>query len=158
MEYHGDVDRAVVAGHNPVFSGNGIQGSSGDGGPAASASLFCAAGVALDSTGNLFVGAGFRIRQITPSGTITTVAGGEGGGRELIYPLGVAVDGAGSLFIAESVSRLIRKVSAGGTIATVAGTGAEGPSGDGGPRRQSSIELSCRHRAGRRRQSVPRGF
>ena len=49
------------------------------------------------------------------------------------WPSGVAVDGAGNLFIADTGNHRIRKVTPAGIISTVAGTGNEGFSGDGGP-------------------------
>ena len=84
-----------------------------------------------------------RVRKITPLGVITTVAGnglagsnGDGGpaiAASLNQPGGVAVDAAGSLFITEYAAGRIRKVSAGGIITTLAGTGESGYGGDGGP-------------------------
>jgi sugar lactone lactonase YvrE len=75
-------------------------------------------------------------------GVIATVAGngaygfsGDGGpatNAQLYGPSGVAVDTAGNVYIADSGNFRIRKVS-GGVIATVAGNGAPGFSGDGGP-------------------------
>src|SRR5439155_9796911 len=82
-----------------------------------------------------------RIRKVSSSGTITTVAGngsqgssGDGGPAitaNLDRPQGIAVDRAGNLFIA--ASDRIRKVSSDGIITTVAGNGTDGFSGDGGP-------------------------
>jgi uncharacterized protein (TIGR03437 family) len=94
-------------------------------------------GVAVDSAGNLYINAGApssQIRKVTPSGTLTVVAGtGTGtafsgdGGPATSAPLfevdGMAVDGAGNLFIADSGSghARIRKVDPSGIITTVAG-------------------------------------
>jgi len=135
--------RKVSGGAIATVAGNGTAGFSGDGGPATNASLNSPRGLAVDGAGNLYiadVGNG-RIRKIS-SGTITTVAGnggfwpsGDGGpatSAQLGYPLGVAVDSAGNLYISDYINDLIRKVS-GGTITTVAGNGASGFSGDGGP-------------------------
>ncbi len=100
--------------------------------------------VAVDSAGNLFIADFFnnRIRKVSASGIITTVAGdgnqgfnGDGGpatSAALSGPHGVAVDASGNLFFADSGS-LIRKVSASGIITTVAGTGNQGFNGNGGP-------------------------
>jgi hypothetical protein len=76
------------------------------------------------------------------NGIITTVAGngtaaysGDGGAAtiaELDLPYGVAVDATGNLFIADSYNTRIRKVGSNGIIATVAGNGTPGYSGDGG--------------------------
>jgi sugar lactone lactonase YvrE len=127
-----------------TVAGAGTYGYSGDGGPAASAQLYYPAGVAIDSAGNIFIAdrSNHRIRKVSASGIITTVAGigsigsgGDGGlatSAPLYYPIGIAVDSTGNLFIAENLGHRIRKVSASGIIATVAGTGNSGYSGDGG--------------------------
>ena len=73
--------------------------------------------------------------------TIATVAGtdadlGDGGPATdalLTFPYGVAADDAGNVYIADTENHRVRKVDAGGTITTIAGTGEEGFSGDGGP-------------------------
>ena len=134
-----------------TVAGNGTSGFSGDGGPATSAELDYPTGVAVDSAGNLFIADTFnaRIRKVTPAGAISTVAGngtlgfsGDGGpatSAELRLPDGVAVDSAGNLFIADETNNRIRKVTAAGTISTVAGNGTAGFSGDGGP--ATSAEL-----------------
>ena len=90
-----------------------------------------------------------RIRKVSPSGIITTVAGngikgysGDGGpatSAQFRDPTDVAVDGSGNLFIADYNNNRIRKVSTGGIITTVAGTGSNGFSGDDGP--SSSAQL-----------------
>ena len=88
-----------------------------------------------------------RIRKVSPDGTITTVAGngtsgysGDGGpatkaqlGSQLNYPPALATDKSGTLFIADGANGRIRMVSKDGIITTVAGTGVNGYSGDGGP-------------------------
>jgi sugar lactone lactonase YvrE len=93
-----------------------------------------------------------RVRKITVStGIITTVAGngiegysgddGAATNAELSYPSGLALDSAGNLYIADLDNSVIRKVSkSSGMISTVAGTGAAGYSGDGGP--ATTAELS----------------
>ena len=117
----------------------------GDDGPATAARLRSPTGVAVDGAGNLFVAdeANNRIRKVDSAGVITTVAGtgdrgfsGDGGPATaawLFFPADVAVDGAGNLFIADFANDRIRKVDTAGGIATVAGTGDRGFSGDGGP-------------------------
>jgi hypothetical protein len=128
-----------------TVAGDGTPGFSGDGGPAASAQFLGPKGVAVDQTGNLFIAdtGNRRIRKVSPSGIITTVAGsgtpgfsGDGGpaaSAQLNAPTGLAVDGAGNLYIADTGNRRIREVSKDGTITTVAGDGDLGSSGDGGP-------------------------
>ncbi|MGD1071167.1 MAG: IPT/TIG domain-containing protein [Bryobacteraceae bacterium] len=128
-----------------LTAGTNIPGFSGDGAPATAASLVDCQGMAIDSSGNLYVadtGNG-RIRRISAAGTISTVAGngtsgfsGDGGlaiGASLAEPKGVAIDGAGNLYIADTNNNRIRKVSTSGTITTIAGNGNAGYYGDGLP-------------------------
>ena len=134
-----------------TVAGNGVNTYSGDGGPAASASLNLPEGIAVDGTGNLFIAdtSNHRIRMVGPGGGITTVAGngakgysGDGSpatSASLAYPIGIAMDRAGNLFIADSDNNRIRVVSPGGIITTVAGNGAAGYSGDGGPATSASL-------------------
>ena len=60
-----------------TFAGTGVQGFSGDGGPATSAGLVRPEGVAVDGQGNVYIadGNGDRVRKVNPAGTITTFAG-----------------------------------------------------------------------------------
>jgi hypothetical protein len=123
-------------------AGNGTYGYSGDTAAATSAELANPYGVAVDGAGNLYIAdnANNRIRKVTPGGTITNVAGTGTAGyngdnipatsASLAYPGGVAVDGAGNLYIADYGNNRIRKVTLGGTITTVAGTGTAGYNGD----------------------------
>ena len=145
------VFKMSVAGIITAVVGNGTNGFSGDGGPAASAELNFPQGMAVDAAGNLFIADTHnnRIRKVSPGGAISTVAGsakfgfsGDGGpatSAELNGPTGVAVDSSGNLFIADTANNRIRKVSAGGIITTTAGNGTFGFSGDGGP--ASSAEV-----------------
>jgi sugar lactone lactonase YvrE len=128
-----------------TVAGNGTIGALGDGGPATSAQLDFAVGLAVDSHGNLYIADLYNneIRKVS-LGTITTVAGngqmgflGDGGlatSAELNNPSGVAVDSQGNLFIADTGNNRIRMVSASnGFITTIAGNGTMGYSGDYGP-------------------------
>ncbi|WP_242929066.1 LamG-like jellyroll fold domain-containing protein [Pontibacter vulgaris] len=127
-----------------TVAGNGTYGYSGDGGAAISARLYNPFNVATDAAGNLYIAEylNHRVRKVAVDGTITTVAGmgvatygGDGGAAtsaQLRNPSGVAVDAAGNIYIADYGNDRIRKVAANGTITTVAGTGVEGYSGDGG--------------------------
>ena len=112
-----------------TVAGNGTKGFSGDGGPATNAQLDTLGGMAIDSTGNLFIvdTGNNRVRMLTPAGIITTVAGigtygydnyrpNNGDGRpptaaQLDYPWDVAIDAAGNLFIATDYR--LRKISGG---------------------------------------------
>ena len=131
-----------------TVAGNGINGSTGDGGSATNAS-FAPWAVAVDATGNVFIADPYnnRIREVRSNGIITTVAGngpnypargsyaGDGGqatNASLNGPEGVALDASGNLFIADTSNGRIRRVSTNGMITTVAGNGAGSYSGDGG--------------------------
>jgi uncharacterized protein (TIGR03437 family) len=140
---------SLVSGQGVIstVAGNGNANAAGDGGPATSAS-FHPDGLTLDSAGNIYIADqnNNRIRKVDLNGNITTVAGngntqfkGDGGlatsGTVYIAANhnGLAVDGAGNLYIADDGHHRIRKVDSGGIITTVAGTGTQGFSGDGGP-------------------------
>jgi YD repeat-containing protein len=116
----------------------------GDGGPAIAAELNSPRALALGPDGSLYVAEMYdRIRRVGTDGIITTVAGtgtegygGDGGPatEALLYaPRSMAIGPDGSLFIADSNNFRIRRVGTDGIITTVAGTGASGYSGEGGP-------------------------
>ena len=137
-----------------TVAGSEENGFGGDGGLASQAQLYSPRGVAVDGAGNLYIADSdnHRIRKVDSTGTITTIAGtgefdfrsfsGDGGPAsqaQLYSPRGVAVDGAGNLYIADSDNHRIRKVDSTGTITTIAGTGENGFSGDGGPASQARL-------------------
>ena len=136
------VDRST--GIISTIAGNGNPGFDGDNGPAATASLNFPMSAAVDGLGNLIIADTYnnRIRRVD-AGTlkISTLAGGGTGGdgnpannATLVQPYGIALDKSGNLFIADTVNQTIRRVDATTTnIATIAGTGWPGRSGDGGP-------------------------
>jgi sugar lactone lactonase YvrE len=89
-------------------------------------------GVAVDSTGNLFVAdtANSVIRKITPDGTVTTLAGtpgargsanGTGSAARFNDPSGIAVDASGNLYVADALNQTIRKITSAGVVTTLAG-------------------------------------
>ena len=136
-----------------TVAGTGEHGFSGDGGKATEARIYRPSGVFVDSEGNLFIAdlANERIRRVDgKTGIITTVAGtgehgfsGDGGKAteaKLAWPFDVFVDSEGHLFIAASSNHRIRRVDGKtGIITTVAGTGEEGFSGDGGKATEARI-------------------
>ena len=127
-----------------TIAGTGVYGFSGDGGAATSAQLRSLYGVAVDSSGNVYIADtyNYRIRKVNTSGIITTIAGngisgfsGDGGAAVNAYlynPLGVAVDSSGNVYIADTNNSRIRKVNTSGIITTIAGNGISGSAGDGG--------------------------
>lgn len=144
------IRRITPAGNITTIAGNGTgtpaSGAfSGDGGPAASASLNNPTAVAVDASGVVYFSDQFnhRIRRIAVDGTITTIAGngaaafaGDGGpavAASLNYPGGITVDAAGNLYFNDDVNYRARRIAPNGTISTIAGSGVQGFSGDGGP-------------------------
>ena len=124
--------------------GNGVQGFGGDGGLATAAEISDTSGAYVDNKAEqlLLADSGNqRVRVISgKTGIIGTLAGGgtagEGGPATaalLGYPVALALDSAGGVLIAERNPPLVRRISSGGKITTVAGSGSEGFSGDGGP-------------------------
>ena len=105
----------------------------------------------MDGAGNVYVTdyESNRVRRIDTAGVISTFAGsdhftGDGGPATLARlntPRGVAGDGAGNVYIADTRNDRIRKVDATGTITTVAGTGEQGYSDDGGPATEAALFL-----------------
>jgi RHS repeat-associated protein len=135
-----------------VFYNTGSNGylcyADGDGGPALKAHLGRLSEMAFGKDGSLYFADMFnhRIRKISPDGIITTVAGasknymdygysGDGGPaiKAKMYEIrGFAMGPDGSLFISDYRNHRIRKVTPDGIIATIAGTGVQGSTGDGG--------------------------
>ncbi|MFE5832735.1 RICIN domain-containing protein [Streptomyces sp. NPDC056488] len=138
------VDAGQSAPPISTIAGTGAGGFEGDEGPAVSARLNYPYGIAVDGAGTLYFSdhGNHRIRKVTADGTISTIAGtGTAGYKgdnvpatsaQLNWPRDVAVDGEGTVYIADSSNHRIRKVTADGTISTVAGTGRAGFGGDGG--------------------------
>jgi hypothetical protein len=138
------VRRVFPDGTIRTVAGTGMYGFSGDGGPATAANLQAPLGVAALPDGGFLIAdaAAARVRRVSPTGTISTVAGtgtpgfsGDGGpatAAQLTNPNAVAVTADGGFLIADSGNRRIRRVSPSGIISTVAGTGVQGSSGDGG--------------------------
>jgi trimeric autotransporter adhesin len=128
-----------------TVAGSGIVGMAGDGGPAVNAQIGFPSSVAVDASGNIYIGdpANNRIRKVSAAGIISTVAGGgraaglgdgaDASNSNLSLPLGVAADSGGNLYIADWGDRRIRKVSAAGVITTVAGGGDLGLPASGAP-------------------------
>ena len=128
-----------------TFAGNGLQGYSGDGGPATSAELNNPDWVAFDSAGDLLIAEAYNddIRKVDPSGIITTIAGtpgiagfaGDGGtaiAAQLNFPFGLTTLPGGGFVFSDLSNNRVRKVDASGTISTIAGNGTAGYRGDGG--------------------------
>ena len=149
--FSGGLDAQIVT----TIAGNGTYGFSGDGSAATSAKIAAPAQVVLDASGNVFIAdaENHRIRKVSTSGTITTVAGADSAGfsgdgsaatnARLNGPYGLAVDATGNLFIADYYNNRIRKVTASGVIRTYAGTGTAGYSGDGSAATAAKLNGPC---------------
>ena len=135
-----------------IVAGTGQKGSSGDGGPATRATLREPNDCCLDGKGGLLIAdvGDWRVRRVDlKSGLIATFAGvgkparrpdrskiGDGGPARdavIVGARAVCVDADGLVFICEREGNSIRRVDKSGVISTIAGTGAVGYSGDGGP-------------------------
>jgi sugar lactone lactonase YvrE len=135
-----------------TFAGRSGGGVTGDGGPATSARIDGPVGLAADAKGNVYIAeyGGYRVRKVSPDGVISTFAGtgqpgfsGDGGpatAARLYAPAGIAVDAKGNVYIVDSYNHRVRKVDTSGTITTIAGTGVQGASGDGGPATSARLQ------------------
>ena len=131
--------------------GGGAPGYSGDGGPATRARLNGPRDVEIGPDGSLYIADtdNHCIRQVTPDGVITTLAGsgtsgycGDGmsaANARVAYPQDVALGADGSLYFTDTGNHRIRQVTCEGTIRTVAGTGVWGHGGDGGAAVRSQL-------------------
>ena len=117
VKYSGGVYTTVAGTGQPAFGG--------DDGPGALASLNAPMGLAVDASGNVYIADTLngRIRKLTPSGTITTIAGtgalyfsGDGGPATqaaMYFPRGVAVDPSGNIYIADTANSVVRQLQGG---------------------------------------------
>jgi RHS repeat-associated protein len=138
-------NRVRVIRSQPDSAGNQILNVStvaGDGaagfadGPAGGARFNNPQGVAVDANGILYVAdtSNNRIRQITPDGAVTTLAGdglpglvnGPGAQARFNAPRGIAVDNSGNIYVVDTGNSALRSISPNGTVATVAGDGTIG--------------------------------
>src|ERR1700733_2883779 len=149
----------ISSGYISTVAGNGSSCSSptggcGDGSAATSANLTSPNSVALDSSGNIYIAdsGDNRIREVNIStGSISTVAGngtpgysGDGGAAtsaEIDGPNGAALDSSGNIYISDTQNRRIRLVNPGsGHISTLAGSGTQGATGNGGPATSAELD------------------
>jgi len=134
-----------------TFAGTGISGFNGDGLAPSKTLISFPQGIVVDSHGNvIFCDTGNnRIRMISPSKVVTTIAGtgvagfgGDGGPATaalLSAPATLSLDSAGNLYFSDVGNQRVREVDAAGNIHTLAGNGTAGFSGDNGPATSASL-------------------
>jgi uncharacterized protein (TIGR03437 family) len=110
-------------------------------------------GLAVDFGGNLYIASSDndQVFYVATNGTGGVFAGtgdtgysGDGGlalSAQLSDPAGVAVDGSGNIYVADSGNHRVRKISPAGVITTLAGTGKQSFSGDGGPAVNAALAM-----------------
>ncbi|HUB67132.1 MAG TPA: NHL repeat-containing protein [Candidatus Methylacidiphilales bacterium] len=123
-----------------TLAGNKGKFGSSDG-KGAAAEFNCAIGIAVDDSGNLYVGdaGNYLVRKITPDGTVTTLAGAhrpgyidaKGKAAQFKRPAGMAVDSKGNVYVADAFNFVIRKITPDGTVTTIAGVPHDSGTRDG---------------------------
>ena len=129
-DYAGNRVRKVSAGKISTIAGTGVSGYSGDGGLGTGAMLYAPQGVAVDSTGNVFIADTFngRIRKLNTAGTISTFAASV----NFSDLLQMATDSANNLYVADDAACVVWKITPAAVVSIVAGVlGTCGYSGDG---------------------------
>lgn len=144
------IRKVDTSGNITTIAGNGTLGYAGDKGAATSAELKYPCGVAVDSSGNVYIAdTGNNVVRKVAGGTITTFAGNNTSGytgdtaaatsAELNSPVGIVVDSKGNVWIADTGNNVIREVTTDGNINTIIGNSYADFGGDGGPAIASSL-------------------
>jgi sugar lactone lactonase YvrE len=125
------IRRITPGGVVTTLAGSLSNTSGSTDGTGTNASFNIPTGVAVDSAGNVYVAdfGNHRIRKITPTGVVSTLAGssqgstdGTGTNASFNYPHGVAVDSVGNVYVADQVNNRIRRITPEGVVTTLAGS------------------------------------
>lgn len=156
----GRIRKVSAGGRVTTFAGTGVEGFSGDGGPATEARFDGPTDAIVTPEGSVLVADEFnhRIRGIALDGTISTVAGdgtdacailsGAAADATFRWPRALALDPLGGYFVLDEKCAMVHRVDSGlddeagtgdDTITTVAGTGTTGFAGDGGPATEATF-------------------
>ncbi len=133
-QYNNKIRMIDSADNVSTYAGTGATGQTD--GDLTTAKFNLPSDVALDASGNLYVAdtGNHKIRKITPSGTVSTLAGsgspgsqdGTGIAASFSSPSGLSLDSAGNIYVADTGNHKIRKITPTGTVSTIAGSGSPG--------------------------------
>jgi sugar lactone lactonase YvrE len=145
------VEKVTPSGTLSIIAG--IPGKAGapTAGPATSSELDLPSGVAVDSSGNVYIAdlENNVVERVTPSGTLSVYAGTGASGAptpgpathsDLNGPAGLAMSASGTLYIADTYNHVVEKVTPSGTLSIIAGTSGQGGSPSPGPATGSELD------------------
>ena len=148
LYYNNRIRKVDTAGIITTIAGTGVEGYTGDGGPATDATIRGIQGIAIDGFGNLYVLDYYLnifndtvdavVRKIDTIGIITTIAGIPGGqpfgpytgptsgpatDESFYSPQGIVADKAGNVYVSDNIYNVVRKIDVVGMVSTFAGCG-----------------------------------